>query len=34
MKIDTNKLYLAMARKYMGPKDLAAVVECSVGSIV
>ena len=34
MKIDTNKLQLAMARKCMDPKDLAAAVECSVGSIV
>lgn len=34
MKIDTNKLKLAMARKCMDPKDLAAAVECSVGSIV
>lgn len=33
MKIDANKLQLAMARNCMDPKDLAAVVECSVGSI-
>lgn len=33
MKIDTNKLQLAMARNCMDPKDLAAVVECSAVSI-
>ena len=33
MKINTQKLKLAMARKFMDAKDLAAAIECSTESI-
>lgn len=33
MKVDANKMRLAMARKCMDAKDLAVSVECSVESI-